>query len=91
MTREERRRRMQTILDQHNEASRLARQASAEFLAGSRATIEAHRSIEAAAIFAEQAHGHVLRLTAMILSANEAAMALWNEVNDDDPNEDESQ
>jgi len=79
MTPEERRRRLQEIIDQHNEAARALREASITYRAATRQIVGAHETILEVAHHADDLAEHVRQVSDAILTANEAVMALFND------------
>lgn len=72
MTPDERRHYLRRIIDQHNEAARAIREASADFKTSAAGLMQAYSHIEAVA---EQ----IQAMTAAMLEANAAALALFND------------
>lgn len=72
MTRDERREQLRLILDRHNEAARAIREASQDFKRAAVGLNQVYAHIEAVA-------DHVQAITAVILEANTAALALFND------------
>jgi hypothetical protein len=79
MTPNERRARLKQILDDHNEAARALREASAAFKATTMELVNAHSAIQNAATHADETAAYVRAVTTAIITANEAALALFND------------
>jgi hypothetical protein len=100
MTPEERRRRLQEIIDQHDQAARALREASIMFRSIAQRMVGAHDAMQGAHEAMATAHGgmlgaddavkqaaehadatadYVREVTAAILAANKAALALFND------------